>query len=56
MNRLVYAIYALVVVLVTTSVNGGLSRLGGGTSYRSWGGGSSFSTGSGSSWGGAGHK
>lgn len=53
MNRLVYAIYALVVVLVTTGINGGISsRGGGGSSYRSWGG-PSISTGSG--WSG-GHK
>ena len=56
MNRLVYILYALVLTTATTGINSSLSTSGGGSSYRSWGNSSGFSTGSGSSWSGGGHK
>jgi uncharacterized membrane protein YgcG len=55
MNRFVYALYALVVVLTSTAINSGISA-GSGGSPRSWGNGSGFSTGTGSGWSGGGHK
>ncbi len=54
MNRFVYTLYALLVITVTTGVNHGTSS--GGGSYRSWGNSSGYSSGSGSSWSGGGHK
>ncbi len=54
MNRFVYALYAVVVVLSSSAINSGLSNWG--NSSRGWGHSSGFSTGSGSSWGGGGHK
>jgi len=52
MGRFAYIIYAIIVVLVATSLDGAMGSRGG--SYRSWGNSTGFSTGSG--WGGGGHK
>lgn len=54
MNRLVYLLYAVVVVLITTGINSSLENSAGG-SYRSWGNTTGTSSGSGS-WSGGGHK
>lgn len=53
MNRLVYLLYASIVVLISTAINARLESTAAG-SYRSWGGGSGYSSGSG--WSGSGHK
>lgn len=57
MNRFTYIVYAIIVTLVATSLNGAIRSTGAsGSSYRSWGNSTGFSTGSGGSWGGGGHK
>jgi hypothetical protein len=55
MNRNTYIVYALIIVLATLGLNSHLES-GVNTSYRSWGNSSGFHTGSGSNWGGSGHK
>ena len=56
MNRLVYILYALVLTAATTGINSSPGTGGSGSSFRSWGNSSGYSTGGSSSWSGGSHK
>ncbi|NSL56054.1 hypothetical protein [Uliginosibacterium aquaticum] len=56
MHRIVYFLYATIVVLATTGINSHVDNISSG-SYRSWGNSSGYSSGGGSGWsGGSSHK